>query len=909
MDSTTIVLPAAPGEARRPQLPVLAAIVPVIAGVVLWLVTGSLFALCFAALGPLMLLASFFDGIRTRKKERRRAEGEADVAWQRAEAERERLHLQEHAVLWRRDPDVAQCLTDPPLKGRSDVNAKTRLVIGRGIVRSRVQASGGDDERSRTFRDAAQQLADAPIAVELGGGICVRAPRSIADAVVRALVAQLCLRFSPAQLGFVVGRDEQQELEGFPHVRRRRAPFRIALGEQAERTDALICTRLPGQEPPEGITTVLDCAVPAQAQARLADGSMLDVAVEAVSIQQAKLIAMQIVDSTTAELSTPDSLGFGDLDPFSPPGRESGLSATFGRGERGDLSVDLVEDGPHAIVTGMTGTGKSELLISWVSAIAAAHSPEEVSFVLIDFKGGTAFDPLRVLDHVVAVVTDLDAEGARRGVGSLTAELRRREAALTAAGARDVRDCPSLGRLVVVVDEFAAMLQEHPDLGQIFTDVAARGRALGMHLILGTQRASGIIRDALAANCPLRMSLRVAESADSRFVIGSDAAAQLPGGVEARGLAYVRRPRDADAHTVRIALTAPEDLRSLAARWPGAVVPQSPWLPPLPAQVDVPGAEARGADEIAVLGLADEPDQQRQPWVTLRRGEGLAIIGGPDAGKSTALTMLAAQIPDAVVVPTDPEQAWDAVAELATGRHGLVLCDDLDLLVGQYPVEYAQLFLSRWESILRAPAGAVVTISRVSGAVSKLIDSLPRRALLRLSGKVEHITAGGDASSYQRNRPDGRAWLDEREVQLCWSDENLTSAATALEPVQWRARSALVGVITPAVTATRSVLAASHPEALVLGLDELGAPTGGDEDTPQQQPERRIIVADPEEWRARWTQLQGIRTAGEMLVAAECAAELRQLVGVRDIAPFAKQHEDRAWAVEPGGRPRRVLLG
>src|SRR5690606_13533407 len=106
-------------------------------------------------------------------------------------------------------------------------------------------------------------------------------------------------------------------------------------------------------------------------------------------------------------------------------GRSAGLAAAIGRDARGDAVLDLVEDGPHAIVTGMTGSGKSELLVSWVTSMASAYSPDQVVFVLADFKGGTAFDPLLELPHVAAVITDLDDDGARRGVQSLTAELRR----------------------------------------------------------------------------------------------------------------------------------------------------------------------------------------------------------------------------------------------------------------------------------------------------------------------------------------------------------------------------------------------------------------------------------------------------------------------------------------------------
>lgn len=174
-------------------------------------------------------------------------------------------------------------------------------------------------------------------------------------------------------------------------------------------------------------------------------------------------------------------------------------------------------------------------------------------------------------------MTDLDDEGARRGVQSLTAELRRREAVLADLGAKNIAEADGrLARLVIVVDEFAALLQDHPDLGAVFTDVAARGRALGMHLILGTQRAAGVIRDGLAANCPLRVSLRVTEAADSRLVIGSDDAAELPGGAASRGLAFVRRPQDAAATAVRVALAGASDLRGISARWPDATAPASP---------------------------------------------------------------------------------------------------------------------------------------------------------------------------------------------------------------------------------------------------------------------------------------------------------------------------------------------
>src|SRR5690606_31065592 len=127
----------------------------------------------------------------------------------------------------------------------------------------------------------------------------------------------------------------------------------------------------------------------------------------------------------------------------------------------------------------------------------------------------------------------------------------------------------------------------------------------------------------------------------SRFVIGSDAAAQLRGGAESRGLAFVRRPHDAEAQPVRIALTAEADLLAIAQRWQNHAAQPSPWLPPLPARLALPSADRRGT--AVLLGRADEPQRQRQPRVELAAGERLAVIGGPGSGKSSALTMIASQ--------------------------------------------------------------------------------------------------------------------------------------------------------------------------------------------------------------------------------------------------------------------------
>src|SRR5690606_5185239 len=142
--------------------------------------------------------------------------------------------------------------------------------------------------------------------------------------------------------------------------------------------------------------------------------------------------------------------------------------------------------------------------------------------------------------------------------------------------------------------------------------------------------------------------------------------------------------------------------------------------------------------------------------------------------------------------------------------------------MGQYPSDYAQLFVSRWESIVRDPAGTVITLSRVSGSLGRLVDALPRRALLRLTSKVEHIAAGGEPAAFDRNRPAGRAWLDDHETQLFLPDAGPAAAPERAEPGLWTPRRRITGIITPAADATRSALSSLASVHRVVALEEQG---------------------------------------------------------------------------------------
>lgn len=911
MDAAPIVLPPPIPAPRRPPLPLLAAAVPVVAGVMLWLLSGSVFALCFAILGPLMIAASLADGARTRRRELRRSRMQESEGWRRAEEELERAHREERERIRHRHPDAASCATRPPLRSAHGIDQSTELVVGRGSIPSSIRTSGGEGEQARSFQERTRVLTDAPVAVALGAGLCVRAPEPIAAAAVRALVIQLCLRFGPAHLALTGADLGRLGLGDLPHAGAApRGVFTLAVvgsagSESGGREDARVWMIAPDDDVPEGVVTLLDCVEPARATLRTPQG-VAEVGIECLSLAQAQTIAKECADRAVAVDLIPDAVALHEL---RQPPKAPGLSAAIGRGERGHVVLDIVEDGPHAIVTGTTGTGKSELLISWVCAIAATYGPDEVIFVLADFKGGTAFEPLRELPQVVAVVTDLDEEGARRGVSSLTAELRRREGALAAAGARDVGGV-DLPRLVVVVDEFAALVHEHPDLAAVFNDVAARGRALGMHLILGTQRAGGVIREALAANCPLRVSLRVSDSADSRQVIGTDAAAELPGGAASRGLGLARRPQDDEPVLLRVALTNAADLRAIGMRWADAATPASPWLPTLPAMLPLSElrAGARRSAGAVVLGRADDPDRQRQPREVLRPGvdRGLAILGGPGAGKSAALRMLAAQYPAALRIPRDLETAWDLSAALVaqpSTSAALLLCDDIDLLFSEFPTEYAQQMVQLWERLLRTggPRTVVVTAARWTGAVSRLLEALPARALLRMTSRVEHVAAGGEPSTFRPDRPAGRARIGDREVQLAWIPEDQdisvhTDPAVMQDP--WMPSAPCTGIVSSGAGAAVGPLRDAYPTHDVVLASQ----------APQPSHRPSIVLGDAESWQRQWALWQRVRTDGEVLVRAECASDLRQLAGIRELPPYARLHGGRAWSVREGRRVERVVI-
>lgn len=219
-----------------------------------------------------------------------------------------------------------------------------------------------------------------------------------------------------------------------------------------------------------------------------------------------------------------------------------GLKAPIGIGPDGPLKIDLVEHGPHALIAGTSGAGKSELLQSFIAALVIDHPPTRLNLLFIDYKGGASSNVFRDVAHTVGTVTNLSADLAMRALVSLRAELDRRMRLLEGR-AKDLAEMlerhpeQAPASLVIVVDEFATLIKEIPDFVAGMVDIAQRGRSLGIHLILATQRPAGAVNDDILANTNLRISLRVLDPADSSSILGSAEAASIPGPLRGRGFA------------------------------------------------------------------------------------------------------------------------------------------------------------------------------------------------------------------------------------------------------------------------------------------------------------------------------------------------------------------------------------
>ena len=425
-----------------------------------------------------------------------------------------------------------------------------------------------------------------------------------------------------------------------------------------------------------------------------------------------RLAPIRDVSDAQGDMALPDSARLLDLLDLQDPSPSaigsrwtaSGRStrAVIGASLDGPFALDLVAHGPHGLVAGTTGSGKSEFLQSLVASLAVANRPDAMTFVLVDYKGGAAFKDCVHLPHTVGMVTDLDTHLVERALTSLGAELTHREHQLADAGAKDLEDYldyatrrPGLApipRLLIVIDEFASMARELPDFVTGLVNVAQRGRSLGIHLILATQRPSGVVSAEIRANTNLRVALRMTDAGESTDVIDARDAASISAGHPGRAYARLghsslipfqagrvggRRPQQGGGAAapepflrpvgwLDLGRPAPERPRAAAEtdiatdlsvlvtvlrqanELLGIPEQRRPWLPPLPlapvVQLPVDPVTGERGEPVFSWAVQDLPAAQRQEPVEIDLATfgHLHIVGSPRSGRSQALRTIAA---------------------------------------------------------------------------------------------------------------------------------------------------------------------------------------------------------------------------------------------------------------------------
>ncbi|MBC7591087.1 MAG: cell division protein [Salinibacterium sp.] len=913
-----------PPEAPAPfRFPVIASLAPLVAAVALWLMTGSPFALLFAVLGPVTAVASFADSKFGARKSNRRElarfalDARATVARIELGHAAERAELAElgpaaHAIVERRGAD--------PYRWTASGASPILVSVGIGGVDSAIRLEGAargsgsaaDDELDEIDR-LASVIADSPVLVDARLGIGICGTPALATAVARAIAVQLAWALSPAGFWVAGSATEASWIEALPHTVERpaRAGCVAEFGELGtQRATALVAvaarqSELPGecrvvirvgddrpaeivQHPDRTRRRQLSCTLLSRESAiAWADRACQDAARDGL---------------VSSGRDIPDTVALRPLLRASHADLDVGTAVEFAVDATGPVTIDLVAHGPHAVVGGTTGSGKSELLISWVVALAAANPPEALNFLLMDFKGGSAFDSLALLPHTVGIITDLDATQAARALSSLRAELKYRERVLAAAGARDIRQLPpdgvgSMPRLVIVADEFAAMLADHPDLHPLFADIASRGRSLGVHLILCTQRPAGIVRDGVLANTDLRISLRVNNTADSSAVIGSDIAASLPVAAVGRGVIALA---GADPVLAQFAIAGPADAEDVALRWHGSAEQRRPWCEPLPPTVSR-GELAETPGDVA-FGLTDLPHEQRRStahWNGRRDGHVL-VLGASHSGKSTALAVIAR---GGLLIPEDVAGAWDALEALESAGDTSIAIDDLDSLLSRFPAEYRDTFVERLSRLLRDGPGRglsfVLAAQRLTVDVNPLAGLIPSRLMLRHSSKADFVLAGGDGAGFDATLPQGGGiWRGDR-VQVASDPAAVglaTTGATA-EPDRTRPWA----IVTSRVASLGARLATAGFEVQLL--DELGAVPAE-----AQVSAGAVLLGDIEQWQSRWGLLPTLRTRAEIMFDGCSIADYRALTRSRQLPPPLTGLPATVWLERDTGAVRAQLV-
>ena len=565
--------------------------------------------------------------------------------------------------------------------------------------------------------------------------VAVEGELGCARGAARAMVCQLAVLHGPAHVAVaaVVGRSAAPAwdwLKWLPHHRRSSAADDAGPGRMTHRDLRDVATAAAGHTvvildggavpahfaPVDGVTVVVIGALPAvlAAHASLRIGSA-DGAPDTMTTTQAAACARRLARFTDPESSGAgrrSESGWSALTGVAPEGLtpdwlwrpradRDRLRVPIGVDDRGTpVELDVKEAahggmGPHGLCVGATGSGKSEFLRTLTLGLVATHPPEALNLVLVDFKGGATFLGFERLNHVAAVITNLAGEVhlVARMRDALSGELNRRQELLRAAGnVASVTDYEAARRrgaslaplptLVIVVDEFSELLSQHPDFVELFVAIGRVGRSLGMHLLLASQRLDEGRLRGLETHLSYRICLKTFSASESRAVLGTVDAFDLP---NTPGAAYLKTA-SGDLVRFRAAYVSGSVPRP-SAPIPHPIVPVAPftaapvgrtsvvepsvgggartvldavldglagcgaaahqvWLAPLPVPPTLgavlAGASAGPALTVPIGSVDNAFEQRRVPLVADLRGAGgnVAVVGGPRSGKSTTLQTL-----------------------------------------------------------------------------------------------------------------------------------------------------------------------------------------------------------------------------------------------------------------------------
>lgn len=421
-------------------------------------------------------------------------------------------------------------------------------------------------------------------------------------------------------------------------------------------------------------------------------------------------------------------------------------------------ALDLVAQGPHAIVWGATGSGKSQTVVSMVASLAQAYTPRQLVCVVIDFKGGAGLRPLMDLPHTIGCVTDIGQTPSDRALRGLRAEIVRREKFLAE---HTVTECSALDaslefpRLVVVIDEVAWLLTNHPEWSEGLEDVLARGRSLGVHVILSTQRLAGVMSRAMMANISVRVCGRVSDAGEL-----ADWMPDAP-----PSLVATMRHLPPGQVVVAGAIQA-ATLVEVAAE-PRVIAPVSPsswrvWVEPLPSTI---------AWQPGQWALRERVDTQEHTPVAHPGTDGsLVILGDVGSGRSHAAHALATRSGAALLAPRDPAGLF-ACLQSTSGTQTLVVVDDCDVIVHAAGQEGESFLLD----CLQGHEGPLVLVCSPTHRVSRQLARLATKILVMSMGKPEDRDVWG---ATRRHTPGAGVWEGD-DVQVLYP---------APAPPVWRPR-------------------------------------------------------------------------------------------------------------------------